>query len=619
MDKIPPNVYCESESRNVGIHNSILIDDDTNQDKQVEEEDEDVDVENVALENENGINKGSQLPFQENEGSNQLSPITEKKIIQKNGLNSKTLGFRKPCGECGASCLNISKHLNGNNRPIYPSLTCGICNLIMPTRCSLKIHLRIHLRAPPYRCPDCGKDFVSWDEVHAHLKFSCGHLAKCVRFLCTCCKGHFPSKGVLGHHITSKHARDVYRCPFTDCNIAFFHKNSLDKHIINNHQSAPGVAIECKQCSLCPKKLVHKDKFHKHIEEHLNSNIVYIYGYKCPMCSIVYANKMAFIIHQIKEKNELDHKDGKKEKKKKTATRSNKIGETIDEEPMVMEEEPQIVKNCSSTYDYTSNEKDPLSLEDWDSSQDQRVQEQREELCIVCKKNSVVILPGISLNDQSLCCKQCVKPLDGNTPFREKSSHKKSKSTVNTTHSNVTPKKRKRSNGSFVDGSPESDMSVELYTDNYPVKKKTKKKGNKNQMGHTGQARIQGKVISSNLLNELVCAKCRFVAEAKDVFFEHITTHRTDPGDYQCLECGLCFVVIPSFEKHLQVHHNVRDVNKYISDNASCLPQKSVPVEEETDDNQCRICHMKFDTLSTLEKHFRTHGMAFMNSLSKSP
>uniref|UniRef100_A0A1B6M801 C2H2-type domain-containing protein n=1 Tax=Graphocephala atropunctata TaxID=36148 RepID=A0A1B6M801_9HEMI len=593
---------------------------------------EDIDIESVTIEND-----FSTMDSIKNVGSEKSARNINK---DKKLLSSSQKSIKRNCSECGGSCLNISKHLNGNNRPINSDLTCESCHLIMATKCALKIHLRIHMKMAPYKCPDCGKEFESWDEVHAHLKFSCGHLAKCVRYMCVSCKAHFPSVAVLGHHISSSHARDIFKCKL--CPVAFFNSPSLDKHMQTNHPNETDLGMDYKQCSLCPKKLVPMDKFVEHVQEHTRHPSAMIYGYKCPMCSVVFANKMAFIIHQLKEKKD-------KEQKERKATRTNKAmqSKNLSDSNSELEDEPEIIRKYPEMNDNSSAaEKDPLSLEDWDCLQEFTVKEKREELCIVCKKNSVILLPNIDLNDQSLCCKQCVKPLDIDSAINSSSSPTNNRHMSKTHASNsaknhiFNPIKRKRSvpktikRSSSCDEAKKSRLSVdnsskdhtfgsegsgELCSEFSPVKKKSRKKPNREKFDQVDQTHIQGQVITSKSQDELVCSKCEFVADVRETFLKHIIIHRTDPNTFQCLECGLCFVVLPSLERHLQMHHGIKDVSSYTKKNSSSLPQKIASVMEDTEDNKCRVCNEMFDSGLSLEKHFRTHGMAFMNSLSKSP
>lgn len=560
--------------------------------------------------------------------------------------------LKKLCAECGISCLNISRHLNGSGRPTNPNLTCEVCELILPTKCALKCHIRIHDELPPYKCPDCGKDFTNWDDLLSHLKMSCGHIAKCVRYYCHSCKKHFASKSILANHITDLHSRDIFRC--SSCPVAFYNKTSLDNHMITTVHKEETVFLNQKQCNLCPTKLMPVEEFESHIRYHTNNSSAMIYGYRCPWCSMVYVNKMAFIIHQVEEKKEIENSNNTLLKKKFIKFLSQ------DTEPN--DQESNKKENSHSDFEFVEQfpnlepnlpaaERDPLSSDDWEFLQDQRVKGKIEEVCIVCKKRSVLLLPGINTNKQSLCCKQCSKTLDAQSMIQNgqaeinnfmnkkfnvssnmdyevtkdilKSNSARVKKRSNSVEKTQTKSKKPRKSGvSPKQANSYKESNMDLDSDlHLPVKKKVPRKFPDKKIDFGGQSvHVQGQVVAFQSPNELVCAKCKFVADTKETFLEHITVHRMDPNTYQCLECGLCFVVLPSLDRHLRMYHGIQDVNEYTDKNKSSLPKK-MHVEETQclQENQCRVCLETYDSNSSLEKHFRTHGMAFMTSLSKSP
>lgn len=553
--------------------------------------------------------------------------------------------LKKACTECGVSCLNIAKHLNGGGRPNNPLFACKKCNLILPTKCAFKCHLRIHNKLPPYKCPECGKDYTTWDDLYSHLKMACGHFAKCVQYYCSHCKKVFPSKPDLARHISLLHFQDIYRCSV--CRVAFYNKASSDIHMFTSvHKEEEFFFVKQKQCNLCPpnKEIVPLEEVESHVQSHTNQYSALIYAYRCPLCTAFFVSKLAFNVHQMKEmklmkvtnnslsqeKLEFLSQDTKPNRQEKT----KKHNSHADFE-FVVEQFPDDEDNLLTA------EKDPLTLsaDDCKFLQDQKVKHKIEEVCIVCKKNSVVLLPGVNENQQSLCCKQCVKSLDVQSTEQNQKSKKKviTSSKINnemTTQAlNKCPSKggkrsysgektqsrpRKQKKSGFCPNQELPDTESNVFI---PVKKGNKKVRNLRKIDFGGQStHVQGKIIAYQSPNDLVCAKCKYVADTKEKFQEHITVHRMDPNTYQCLECGLCFVVLPSLERHLRMNHGIKNVNEYTEENKASLPKRIY--EEETrclKENQCSVCLETYDSKSTLEKHFRIHGMAFMNSLCKSP
>ena len=136
--------------------------------------------------------------------------------------------------------------------------------------------------------------------------------------------------------------------------------------------------------------------------------------------------------------------------------------------------------------------------------------------------------------------------------------------------------------------------------------------------------------------------------------------------DVQCLECGLCFTILPALKRHLFMVHKIKDLAKYRSetgvdverddslnrDDITSLDRKGSPFKsqipngikasnlpsqlklpekkprvtkgalEKTPDKdedplvtlQCNVCYKSFEDSNTLRKHMRAHGMAFIRS-----
>ena len=144
------------------------------------------------------------------------------------------------------------------------------------------------------------------------------------------------------------------------------------------------------------------------------------------------------------------------------------------------------------------------------------------------------------------------------------------------------------------------------------------------------------------------CAKCTFMSEERKDFQAHIKEHKTDDS-VQCIECGLCFMVIPSLKKHLFMVHKVKDFDTYLkehsiedlkepeetdSENESNdskdgeelivdeLTKIEDPSEESEEDEgnplECKVCYKKFETEHLMKSHMRVHGMAFIKKTRRS-
>ena len=132
-----------------------------------------------------------------------------------------------------------------------------------------------------------------------------------------------------------------------------------------------------------------------------------------------------------------------------------------------------------------------------------------------------------------------------------------------------------------------------------------------------------GQLITNKLPDvnkKFSCAMCKEVFQEQNDFREHIVQHRLEENTYQCMECGECFVVRPSLEKHLHAFHKIKNTERYIIENECCNLKKESNPESESEplkENQCKVCKDQFERAIDLTKHFRIHGMAFLKEFKK--
>lgn len=131
-----------------------------------------------------------------------------------------------------------------------------------------------------------------------------------------------------------------------------------------------------------------------------------------------------------------------------------------------------------------------------------------------------------------------------------------------------------------------------------------------------------GQVITSKTTDsskKFTCAVCKEVFPELNEFREHVVVHRLEENIYQCMECGECFVVRPSLEKHLHAFHKIKNTDRYITENQCCNPNREQvePEAEILKENQCKVCKDQFERAIDLTKHFRIHGMAFLKEFKK--
>lgn len=113
------------------------------------------------------------------------------------------------------------------------------------------------------------------------------------------------------------------------------------------------------------------------------------------------------------------------------------------------------------------------------------------------------------------------------------------------------------------------------------------------------------------------CAKtdCEFVSSSKEVFKNHILSHKTNRSTFQCQDCGLCFVVQPALERHLQIMHEIEDTEKYIADEGTNYkPEVNAAEVARRSALECGVCFTTFPNETALKTHMRSHGMAFIQA-----
>lgn len=194
-------------------------------------------------------------------------------------------------------------------------------------------------------------------------------------------------------------------------------------------------------------------------------------------------------------------------------------------------------------------------------------------------------------------------------------------------------------NGGFSESAYflKKERDIPIDYDLVPSKIKRKKKSSQKASDKAGAVTpfSSGQIVPANQQvfasgHKYECSKCRYADSCVESFREHIKSHHADKNAFQCMECGMCFVVRPSFEKHLFISHRIKDAEAYLQNN-DCRDTSAK--DEEMDDisehnvsshpledspppdlveNQCRVCRKIFESSVQLSKHFRTHGMAFL-------
>lgn len=130
------------------------------------------------------------------------------------------------------------------------------------------------------------------------------------------------------------------------------------------------------------------------------------------------------------------------------------------------------------------------------------------------------------------------------------------------------------------------------------------------------------KKLKINVFKVHKCAVCGFTTENLLQFHEHIPQHKSDGSSYQCRECGLCYTSHVSLSRHLFIVHKLKEPQPVSKQNGSGEDnqQENKPSHEDdssdsaASDRRCKVCAKTFETEAALNTHMRTHGMAFIKS-----
>ncbi|KAF4789629.1 Zinc finger and BTB domain-containing protein 41 [Turdus rufiventris] len=145
----------------------------------------------------------------------------------ENGLELKAGPF--PCDICGRQFNdtgNLKRHIectHGGKR----KWTCFICGKSVRER----LHLRVHHDDKRYECEECGKTFIRHDHLTKHKKIHSGEKP----YKCQICNQSFRIKKTLTKHMVIHSDARPFNCQH--CNATFKRKDKLKYHIDHVHGS----------------------------------------------------------------------------------------------------------------------------------------------------------------------------------------------------------------------------------------------------------------------------------------------------------------------------------------------------------------------------------------------
>ncbi|TRY69472.1 hypothetical protein TCAL_03255 [Tigriopus californicus] len=580
------------------------------------------------------------------------------------------------CSECRLSIEKnqLQAHFLLGNVNFFKE--CGECSQVLPNQCSLSAHERIHRREKPYSCPECGTDFQTWNTFQHHVQKSCLHEYKVWTFECKLCvqKGVGPSEALikaqnLVGHVIDHHIKLYYKC--TSCSKAFDSKDAIYKHRDEVHGASTNHQADFS--ILYKANFLRKNNIFMSIDalerkmETLSRDWFKDFVFQCPSCCEFFEDGPALDEHnaqwcQMQQFKENENwcrsklfpppKDAKLTEKKlkleecwrilqeicpkgcaqcheTLVTLKGHLGTHLDLEGSNLELtaipppsllSPMVERRVSSVHSEPDEEPpEPkrrktrsavaANLESPRLSNPEPLEPQAPvaEPEIECPKQ--ILLPAVEVKSEAL---ESPKPL---VSIKDKRSpafllKKKIKSKI-AKKSEIKP---------FVESlGLDMPSSRNLMAINRLSKKALA----------VGSSVSDTKNSTSNVgnhtnMSKFKCALCDFDSEFEDSFVSHIRIHRpsnVDIGDYfQCKQCGMCFASEPAWRKHLFLLHRIKRPDpedyceplEYADDGPSDIVQNEPALKPRQ--NVCQVCSKAFASPVELRRHFRSHGMAFLQT-----
>ncbi|XP_038599854.1 zinc finger protein 532 [Tachyglossus aculeatus] len=510
--------------------------------------------------------------------------------------------------------------------------TCTICQMLLPNQCSFASHQRIHQHKSPYTCPECGAICRS---VHfqTHVTKNCLHYTRRVGFRCVHCNVVYSDVAALKSHIQGSHCEVFYKCPI--CPMAFKSAPSTHSHAYTQH---PGIKIgEPKiiyKCSMCDTVFTLQPLLYRHFDQHIENQKVSVF--KCPDCSLLYAQKQLMMDHIKSMHGTLKSVEGPPNlginlplSIKPTTQNSSSHGK---EDTKSINGKEKLEKKSPSP-GKKSTESKKITNPGWTCWECDRLFTQRDVYISHMRKEH-----GKQMKKHP--CRQCDKSFSSSHSLcrHNRIKHKGIRKVYTCSHCpdsrrTFTKRLMLEKHIQLMHGIKDPDvkeMTESTSVEETEIKEDTKVPSPKRKLEEPvldfrpprGAITQPLKKLKINVFKVHKCAVCGFTTENLLQFHEHIPQHKSDGSSYQCRECGLCYTSHVSLSRHLFIVHKLKEpqpVSKQNGSGEDNQQENKLSHEDESSDSmmsdrKCKVCAKTFETEAALNTHMRTHGMAFIKS-----
>lgn len=540
-------------------------------------------------------------------------------VISKiESLGARDLSAYPKCPECNKTQrCSMKMHFIGKNIPIDEKLKCSLCKYVSSTDCSHTAHERIHSNISPFICPECGKKFESREYLMKHLDDVCFHLAKQVRIRCPGkkCGKLFASTTTFSFHFT-QHIHTWMQC--TVCKECFESIIAFSEHAkIHSNLCFSDKVFKCLGCKN-DGSMIYQDNVKQHLDFHTNDRSRYMYVFVCKFCRNYFRSTVTYAAHLQKcQKMQAMVKQGYSYSVDFCVQCHNRII-FYDNENFVACTKCRCINSFNPNNVNETMCNNQLSIRNND--------EHKIKICFLCKDDNIN-------KNHILTCPYRNTEIKMKSQEFEISRNLLLSSDISTDSSveyenDETSDRKSRAENEIKDAlmeHNETKSDIKILINNQETLKRKRKRA---QLVFRPRKIILSSVpdtvadlqaeMAKSFNGTYYCKMCDLKETDRDKFHLHIKTHRDISTDYQCMDCGECFVVKPSLIKHLKHFHKIEDTNSYLENN-DCYDKNAVeelkeilkltPDEcrESVKENQCGVCLQEFSDDVALETHIKKH------------